>query len=73
MNDICRGIRPGTKVRFDPFFEIKLQGSFIRDKFQTGVVTAVYPEHRWFSVQYSHGLRTSFHFCEVGVCVFIID
>ena len=61
-------VRVGQVVEFDPFHGLKYYGADVERKIARGVVVAVYPEHRWFSVKYD-GLRTSFNFCDVGVTV----
>lgn len=63
-------IRVGQKVRFDPF---ETSSGFGIDDCRgevAGTVAAVYPKHKWFSVEYGNPKqRTSFKFCEVGKSV----
>lgn len=60
----------GMKVRFDPFGHIQSFGSSdVRGNFVTGTVVYVNKPHKWFSVEYGEGLRTSFKFYEVGQAV----
>ena len=67
-----RWIEEGVKVRFDPFDYIQSFGSSdVRGREVTGTVVYVNKAHKWFSVEYGDGLRTSFKFTEVGQVVTI--
>ena len=62
-----RWIEEGVKVRFDPFGSIQFSGSMdIKGGIVTGTVVYVNRKHKWFSVEYGNGLRTSFKFSDVG-------
>lgn len=61
-------VKVGMTARFDPYAD--MTGSFgqrdlIGEKI-TGTVVYINEPHHWFSVAYGNGLRTSFHFCEIG-------
>lgn len=65
-------IQVGQKVRFDPGEFVNGFGSNDFRGEVTGTIVAVYPKHRWFSVEYgSPKQRTSFKFWDVGKSVVI--
>lgn len=68
-------IKIGDKVQFDCLKGIKIRGMASGKEIVTGKVIEVYPEHRWFAVEYRLGrektrLRTSFNFTDIDVTVF---
>lgn len=67
-------VKIGDKVRFDHLKDIKIRGMASGQEFVTGKVIEVYPDKRWFAVEYSlknddTRLRTSFHFADIDVNV----
>lgn len=56
----------GSKVRFDPLKERAARDSKDMAVIVTGTVVMIHKPHRWFSVEYGSGLRTSFHFSDIG-------
>lgn len=56
----------GSKVHFDPLKERAVWGSKDMVVIVTGTVVMIHKPHRWFSVEYGGGLRTSFHFSDIG-------
>ena len=66
----CRWVEEGVTVRFDPFDYIQSFGSSdVKGREVYGTVIYVNKAHKWFSVEYGNGLRTSFKFSEVGQAV----
>ena len=67
-------IQVGQKVLFKPLQYDPSGDERIRAIQTIGTVVEVYPEHNWFSVKYGKsGLRTSFHFCEIGENVQLVQ
>ena len=67
-----RWVEEGVKVRFDPFDYIQSFGSSdYKGREVIGTVVYVNAPHKWFSVEYGNGLRTSFKFHEVGRAVVV--
>lgn len=66
----------GDKVKFNPFKDVRILGlAGVDDETVKGKVIEVYPEHRWFAVEYFLGkdntrLRTSFKFSDIDKTVF---
>ena len=67
-------MRVGQKVRFDPFEGARFADiSAVRGEV-TGTIVAIYPKHKWFSVEYGcPKLRTSFKFADIGEDVKVIE
>jgi hypothetical protein len=65
-------MRVGQKVRFDPFEGIKFADVTALRGGVTGKIVAIYPKHKWFSVEYGNKQRTSFKFSDVGSVVTLI-
>lgn len=64
-------IKVGDKVEFDHLKDIKISGLAQGKHIVTGKVIEIYPEHRWFAVEYFIGkdktrMRTSFKFADIG-------
>ncbi len=61
-------VKVGMTAMFDPFAD--MQHSYgieaMRGQIARGTVVYINEPHHWFSVAYGNGLRTSFHFCEIG-------
>ena len=66
-------IRVGQKVRFDPF-ETSFGFGIDDMRYEVkGTVVEVYPEHKWFSVEYGDPKqRISFKFFEIGERVMLV-
>ncbi len=63
----------GQRVRFDPFENIVGFGIDACRVEVEGTVVEIYPEHKWFSVEYGDPKqRTSFKFCDIGERVMVI-
>ena len=66
-------VRIGQKVRFDPFENIVGFGIDACRCEVEGTVVEIYPEHKWFSVEYGDPKqRISFKFCDIGERVRVI-
>ena len=65
--DSCN-VRVGMKAKFDPFKDMMhcYGVEQLRNKKVTGKVVFVNRAHRWFSVEYGNGHRTSFSFNDIG-------
>ena len=62
-----KNIQIGQKVKFDPFRDLTGTGTAdLRGETVIGTVAMVNRPHRWFSVVYGGGLRTSFLMADVG-------
>lgn len=60
-------IAAGRKVQFDPFETATGYGIGDVRGLVTGTIVKVYPEHKWFSVEYGNPKqRISFKFCDIG-------
>lgn len=61
-------VKVGMTAKFDPFQD--MQHSYgieaMRGQTVTGKVVYVNAAHHWFSVVYGNGMRTSFHFNDIG-------
>lgn len=67
-----RWVEEGVRVRFDPFYHIQSFGSSdVKGNQVTETVVYVNRAHKWFSVEYGCGLRTSFKFSDVGLEVVV--
>lgn len=61
-------VKVGMTATFDPFADMT-QSNYIgtvRGQNVKGKVVYVNEPHHWFSVAYGNGMRTSFHFSEIG-------
>lgn len=58
-------ISVGQQVQFDPFETVCGYGVDAIRGMVMGTIVKVYPEHKWFSVEYGEKQRTSFKFCDV--------
>ena len=66
-------IKIGQKVRFVSFEEVSGYACSVIREVTTGTVVEIYPEHRWFSVEFGDPKqRTSFKFCDVGERVILL-
>lgn len=66
-------IKVGQKVKFDPFKDIRTYGYIRTKKDVEGTIVEVFPDHRWFSVQYGEPPNTfkiSFRFEDLNECVY---
>lgn len=66
MNECA--VKVGMTAMFDPFADMTQSNSIgaVRGQNVKGTVVYVNEPHYWFSVAYGNGLRTSFHFSEIG-------
>ena len=68
-------ISVGQEVSFNAMEHIRTYGYSVVSSHTTGRVVEVYPEHRWFSVEYKLGNvtnRISFKFSDIGVNVVVV-
>ena len=66
-------VRIGQKVRFDPFETAVGFGIDACRVEVEGTVVEIYPEHKWFSVEYGDPKqRISFKFCDIGERVMLV-
>ena len=66
-------IKVGQDVRFDPFVHVMGFGVYEMRYEVTGTVVEIFPEHKWFSVEYGDPKqRISFKFCDIGERVMVI-
>lgn len=63
----------GQTVRFDPFeTAVGFGVDSVRGEVE-GTVVEIFPEHKWFSVEYGDPKqRTSFKFCDIGERVMLV-
>lgn len=61
----------GQKVRYEPFKGIKDVGEELRIEV-TGEVVYINEEKRWFTAQQENGIKTGFHFSDVGRYVHLV-
>jgi hypothetical protein len=70
---MAKKIRVGQQVKFDPFETAFGFGIEDCRGEVTGTVVEIYPNHKWFSVEYgSPKQRISFKFCDIGERVTVI-
>lgn len=55
----------GQKVRYKPFEGIKDVGGELRIEV-TGEVVYINEEKRWFTARQENGIKTGFHFSDIG-------
>ena len=65
-------IKVGQKVEFDPLRGISFYGLAPLREVKQGTVVYVNEKHRWFTVEYDDGRRTSYLFHDLGDTVRII-
>lgn len=66
-------VKLGQKVRFDPFVHVLGFGVDECREEVEGTVVEIYPEHKWFSVEYGDTKqRISFKFFEIGERVMLV-
>lgn len=64
----------GQKVRFNPYRFTGFASCDYRDKTVRGTVIYVNERNKWFSVEFGKPkLRTSFHFCDIGHGVQVLE
>lgn len=64
-------MRIGRKVLFDPFRHMSTYGMGEISGPVVGTVVYIHEDHGWFAVEY-RGIRTCYHFDEVGKYITLI-
>ena len=67
-------VKVGQRVVCDPFARIKILGVHDMPSNIPGKVVFVNKPHHWFTVEHGEDrLRTSFHFCDIGDIVKVVN